>query len=158
MIEKISSKPMSEELSVLSHLKPKQIKFTEHIDFGLGFLRDLFSSGDDPVVSILKCDACNQGCCIDCLRGRVALGIRSDIDSIDFDKNAYKIINNSDIPIRITYENVYVEDISKSRHETKLVERQVYIEMDYRLKPFTKNVLKEDKRLKSGAMKFKILS
>ncbi|MFC1824879.1 hypothetical protein ACFL9T_19395 [Thermodesulfobacteriota bacterium] len=157
MIKKFRNSTKFDKSFDFSQLKPGQVKSSINIDIGRDILKELFSSGDDPFVRIKACDSCNQGGCLDCIRGYVALGVGTEDEFIEFDRKAADIIARGDLPIRITYESIYDKSSIKPGEDAKPINRQVYIEMDSRLKQYVHNELKEVETIKGGPSKFEIL-
>jgi hypothetical protein len=157
MIKKIQNGISSDKASDFSELKPGQVKSSINIDLGLDILKELFSSGDDSTVRIKSCDHCNQGGCLDCIRGYVALGVGPEDEFIEFDRTASEIISKDDLPIRITYESIYDKSSIQPGQDAKPINRQVYIEMDSRLKQYVRHDLKEIEINKGGSSTYEIL-
>jgi hypothetical protein len=140
-----------------SQLKPQQVRSSTSIDIGHDVLKQLFSTGQEPFVRIRSCDSCNQGGCLDCIRGYVALGIGPEDEFIEFDRKAADIVNSGELPIRIIYESIYDSSSIRSGEDSKPINRQIYIEMDPRLRPYMQNETKEIRMGKGGSAMFEVL-
>ena len=150
MIKKIQSNSTLDESFDFSKLKPGQVRSSTNVDIGIDILKELFSSGDDPFVSIKSCDHCNHNGCLDCIRGIVALRVGPEDECIEFDRKASDIIKSGKTPIRIIYESIYDKSSLRPGKDSKPIKHQIYIEMDSRLKPFVQNELKEVKINEGG--------
>lgn len=157
MVKKFRNNIKLDKSLDFSQLRPGQVRSSINIDIGQDVLKELFSSGDDPFVRIKACDSCNQGGCLDCIRGYVALGVGAENEFIEFDRKAANIIAKSESPIRITYESIYDTTSLQPGKDAKPINRQVYIEMDSRLKPYVHNELKDIEIKQGDPSKFEIL-